>query len=44
MRARGGIAFTYFNTNLNSVANWKLSLATKQNAFARLNKVAPKMR
>jgi len=44
MRARGGIAFTYFNTNLNSVANWKLSLATKQNAFTRLNKVAPKMR
>ena len=35
MRARGGIAFTYFNTNLNSVANWKLSLATKQNAFTR---------
>jgi hypothetical protein len=40
----GGKAFTYFNTNLNSKANWKLSLATKQNAFARLNKTAPRMR
>ncbi len=40
----GGKAFTYFNTNLNSKANWKLSLATKQNAFSRLIRNAPHLR
>jgi len=44
MVAHGGIGFSYFNTNLHSSANWKLSLATKQNAFTALNKSAPTMR
>jgi hypothetical protein len=44
MRAHGGVAFSYFNTNLNSTANWKLSLATKQNAFTRVIKSAPRLR
>ncbi len=32
LKANGGIAFTYFNTNLNSVANWELTTATKKTA------------
>jgi hypothetical protein len=40
----GGKAFTYFNTNLNSVANWKLSTASKQAAFTRLIRSAPRLR
>jgi hypothetical protein len=44
MVAYGGIAFSYFNTNLHSQANWKLSLPTKQNAFTFVNKSAPTMR
>jgi hypothetical protein len=40
----GGKAFAYFNTHYNSKANWQLSLATKRNAFTRLNKTAPRMR
>ena len=40
----GGKAFAYFNTNLNSKANWRLSLATKQNAFTRVIRTAPRMR
>jgi hypothetical protein len=44
MRAHGGIAMSYFNTNLNSSANWKLSLASKQSAFTRVNRAAPTLR
>jgi hypothetical protein len=40
----GGIAFTYFNTNLNSQANWSLSLAIKQSAYTAVNKSAPTLR
>ena len=40
----GGIAFAYFNTTLNSAANWTLSLATKQTAFTAVNKTAPTLR
>jgi hypothetical protein len=40
----GGKAFSYFNTNLNSKADWRLGLATKQNAFTRLTKTAPRIR
>ena len=40
----GGKAFAYFNTNLHSRANWRLNLATKQNAFTRLIRSAPRMR
>jgi hypothetical protein len=41
MKAYGGIAFSYFNTNLNSTANWSLDLATKKAAFTAINKTAP---
>jgi len=44
MVARGGIAFSYFNTNLNSTTNWKLSFAAKQSQFTAINKSAPTMR
>ncbi len=44
MVAHGGIAFAYFNTNLHSVANWKLSLPTKQNAFTYVSKSSPTLR
>ena len=44
MKDYHGIAFSYFNTNLHSHTNWKLSLTTKKNAFKRVNRVAPKMR
>jgi hypothetical protein len=33
MQKYGGVAFAYFNTNLNSVANWSLTTTLKQNAF-----------
>jgi hypothetical protein len=42
--AYGGIAFSYFNTTLNSKTNWALTLATKQSAFTALNKSAPTLR
>ena len=44
MGSYGGIAFSYFNTNLHSQANWALSNATKKNAFTAANKSAPTMR
>lgn len=44
MVSHGGIAFSYFNTNLNSTANWKLSTASKQNAFTRVIRRAPSLR
>jgi len=44
MRAHGGIAYSYFNTNLNSTANWKLSMASKQRAFTAVLKTAPRLR
>jgi hypothetical protein len=43
MQSYGGIAFSYFNTNLHSQANWALSNATKKNAFTAANKAAPTM-
>lgn len=33
MKAYGGIAYSYFDTTLNSVANWSLSTATKRRSF-----------
>jgi hypothetical protein len=44
MRAHGGIAFSYFNTNLNSTANWRLSMPSKQAAFTRVLRNAPRLR
>jgi len=33
LKARGGVAFTYFNSNLNSTANWALSTSLKKSQF-----------
>jgi hypothetical protein len=44
MDAAGGIAFSYFNTNLHSQANWKLSTTAKKNAFTSALKAAPSIR
>jgi hypothetical protein len=35
-----GIAFSYFNTNLHSSANWRLGLAAKKKAFKDLSRTA----
>jgi hypothetical protein len=43
MVSHGGIAFTYFNTTLNSKANWALSTTAKKNAFTTVNRTAPTM-
>ena len=44
MVRRGGKAFSYFNTNLNSTADWRLNAAIKQAAFNRLIRIAPRLR
>ena len=44
MQGYGGIAFSYFNTNLHSKANWTLSTTAKKNAFTTANKSATTMR
>lgn len=44
MRARGGVAMSYFNTNLNSTANWRLNSASKQNAFTKVLMRTPTLR
>ncbi len=41
LRANGGIAFTYFNTNLNSVASWALIPDYKKQQFAAAMKGTP---
>ncbi len=41
MTALGGVAFGYFDTTLNSVANWALSTDTKLQAYARARSGAP---
>jgi hypothetical protein len=33
LKSYGGVAFTYFNTNLNSVANWALTTDKKKSQF-----------
>ncbi len=43
MVSHGGIAFTYFNTTLNSKANWALTTTAKKNAFTTVNRTAPTM-
>jgi hypothetical protein len=42
--ANGGVAFAYFNTNLNSIANWELSTALKKNQFTAAIKSTPTLR
>jgi hypothetical protein len=41
LKARGGVAFTYFNSNLNSTANWALSTTAKKNQFTTAIKKSP---
>jgi hypothetical protein len=44
LKQYGGIAFSYFNTNLHSKANWRLSTAAKKQAFKAINRTAAKRR
>ncbi len=41
MKALGGIAFTYFNTNLNSIANWALTTDTKKRVYKDALRTTP---
>ena len=41
MKANDGVAFTYFNTTLNSVANWALTTAGKKAAFKATLRTTP---
>jgi hypothetical protein len=43
MQSYGGKAFSYFNTNLNSQANWALNTTAQKNAFTTANKTAATM-
>ncbi len=41
MKNNGGVAFTYFNTTLNSVASWALTPQSKKNQFAAVLRATP---
>jgi len=41
LKARNGIAFTYFNSNLNSTANWALSTDAKKSQYTAALKTTP---
>jgi len=41
MKKHNGVAFTYFNTNLNSIANWALETDTKKRVYAAALKTTP---
>jgi hypothetical protein len=41
LKANGGVAFTYFNTNLNSIANWALTTDTKKRVYAAALRTTP---
>jgi hypothetical protein len=41
LKARGGVAFTYFNSNLNSTANWELGTAAKKSQYTAANRSKP---
>jgi hypothetical protein len=41
VKANNGVAFTYFNTTLNSVANWALTTATKKRVFKEAIRPTP---
>jgi hypothetical protein len=43
LKARGGVAFTYFNSNLNSTANWSLSTTAKKNQFTSAMRNSPNL-
>ncbi|MDX6301634.1 MAG: hypothetical protein QOF53_2848, partial [Nocardioidaceae bacterium] len=40
----GGVAMAYFNTNLNSIANWELSTSVKKDQFTAAIKSTPTLR
>lgn len=44
MEQYGGIAYSYFNSGLNSVANWTLSTTAKKDGFAKALKAAPSLK
>ncbi len=44
MVKHGGIAFSYFNTNLHSASDWRLSTTAKKKAITAVNKKAPTLR
>ncbi len=41
MKANNGVAFTYFNTTLNSIANWALSTSVKKTSFSTALRKTP---
>ncbi len=41
LKARGGVAFTYFNSNLNSTADWRLLTDAKKSQFTNAMKQTP---
>jgi hypothetical protein len=41
LRATGGVAFSYFNTNLNSVAHWSLDSSSKKGQFNTVLRSSP---
>ncbi len=43
MKAMGGVALTYFDTILNSNANWQLSTPAKQQAFVQTLRASDKL-
>ena len=44
MKRHGGVAYSYFDTTLNSVADWTLRAGPKRDGFARAADRAPRMR
>ncbi len=44
LKKYGGVAFSYFNTDLNSTTSWPLSTRPKVEAFARINRKAVRLR
>jgi hypothetical protein len=41
MKKNNGVAFTYFNTTLNSIANWALSTTVKKNGYSSALRTTP---
>jgi hypothetical protein len=41
LKANNGVAFTYFNTTLNSIANWALSTTVKKTGYASALRSTP---
>ena len=41
LKANNGVAFTYFNTTLNSIAYWALTTATKKAVYTAALRTTP---